>query len=196
MPRRLGSGTRLRVASVTRPSVPSAPTKSFCRWTSRSPGAVAGRLAGRRPLLEHRLHPVAGAVLHHAGHRGGDGVGVRTQGGQHAANARPARVSPPTGRPVRRRPRATAGAEDAAVGQNDLDREDMVLGSAVGDGRAPRGVGADHAAQAAVVLAGGVGGEEGPVLGRLLVEAPITSPAAPGPRTRPAPSREPGSCSG
>ena len=46
----------------------------------------------------------------------------------------------------------------------------MVLGAAVGDGPGSGRVGADHPAQAAVVLAGGVGREEGPVRGRLLIQ--------------------------
>ncbi len=46
----------------------------------------------------------------------------------------------------------------------------MVLGAAVGDGPGPGGVGADHPAQAAVVLAGGVGREEGAVPGGLQIE--------------------------
>ena len=73
---------------------------------------------------------------------------------------------------LRQRPRR----EDASVGEDDLEGQHVVLGAAVGDGPGAGGVGADHAAQAAVVLAGGVGGEEGPVLGGLLVEEAITSP--------------------
>ena len=76
-----------------------------------------------------------------------------------------------------------AGAEHLAAVQNDFDREGMVLGSAIGDRTPARGVVGQHAPQAAVVLAGRVGGEEGTQRLDVLVEhAHDDARLHPGPR--------------
>ena len=136
-------------------------------------------------VAQHPLDPVARAVLHDPGQRGGDGIGAVSQAGQHA----PVCAGRHGVAGHERRQLGSVGANGAraehlAAVQHHLECEGVILRPAVGDRAPARGVVRDHAAQAAVVLAGGVGGEEGAERLDALVEHAHDHPRLhPGPRT-------------
>ena len=121
------------------------------------PGADLGAA-----LVEDRFDPIAAGVLDHPGHVRGDSRAAASELGEDAGErASGRRVAGQEGGQfgaVQRQ--AALASKTLAVRHDDIQRQHVVLGGPVGDRPGARSIGADHASQAAVVLAGGIGREE------------------------------------
>ncbi len=147
--------------------------RGFGHQTQGALGPHEQALQVRGAVSDDGLHPVAGAVLDHVRHPCGDQRALGLQSAQHVGEG--AGSETVAGEQSGER-RAICGQslrpEERTVCEDGLHSQHVVLRTSVGHCARSGGVGAYHAAQAAVVLAGGVGSEEDPAGAQFPVQRP------------------------
>ena len=165
-PRRAGTPTTAPARRRGR-RAPLAARRRGCRGRGRPPGSMLprtsasaySRIVGLTPLAT--IRGTACVTSAERGERGQHGRGLGRAGlhlhrhlgrhGQRALGADEQLGQVVAGRALHE---LAAGAQHPAVGQHDLEAEDVVAGHAVADGTHAAGVGADVAAERGALLAG------------------------------------------